>query len=418
MYPQVNITRLANQLSRQGADAGERVGALVMGGVAVAGGAQLNTVYTLYSVSGAETLGLDAAYDADNSVLVHKHIDDFFFYNPAGELHIMLVAQNTSLEDMCDPTNDYLKKVLREANGRIRKAGVVLNPDGDYTSTTSGGLDADVLAAIPKAQALADEEYGESRPINNIVIEGREFNGTVGDATDLRALANGPYRDVSVVIGQDPDVADNDALFADYAAVGAYLGMATNKTISQSFAQPIDQFNLADAATDRFLGVYLSNNQPLTNLAAADIAALSNKGYVFARTFPSYGGVYWNQSHVCAPVTDDYNYSELRDVMNQAVRLTHPVVIPYVNSTEWVVTDAGRIEKRQTSAVAAEIRSALGPIEPHVSNISYINVDPAVANDGSPYPSFLDDSTLRVQIGLRPKGKSVTINVEIGYTRQ
>lgn len=66
-YPTVNITRLANQLSRQGQDAGEGVAALVMGGVAVGGGAALNTVYKLYSVTGAENIGLDAAYDTVNS---------------------------------------------------------------------------------------------------------------------------------------------------------------------------------------------------------------------------------------------------------------------------------------------------------------------------------------------------------------
>lgn len=389
-----------------------------MGGVAVTELVQLNTVYTLFSTAMAEAIGITAAYDSTNKVLCHKHISDFFHYNPTGELHIMLVARDTnSMEDMVDVTNNYLKKVLRDGQGRIRKAGVVLNPTGAYTSSLSGGLDADVLAAIPKAQALADEEYGESRPIDNIIIEGREFNGTVGDATVLRALANGPYRDVSVVIAQDPAVAELDALYADYAAVGAALGLSLNKTISQSYAQPIAQFNLTDAATGRFLSAGLSNNQPLSNLDAASQAALSNKGYIFGRTFPQYAGVYFNQSHVCAPFTDDYQYGELRDVMNEAVRLTHPVMIPYVNSTEWDVQENGRIIRRQTALVEGEIAGALGPIEPHVSEVVFINVDPAVNNQGVAHPSFLDDSTLRVQIGLRPKGKSVVISVEIGYTR-
>lgn len=416
--PTVTITRLANQLSRQGADAGEGVAAIVMGGVAVTGGAQLNTVYKLFSTTGAESIGLDAAYDTTNLVAVYHHISEFFRLNPTGELHIMLVAQNTSLEDMCDVSNDYLAKVLRDGQGRIRKAGVVLNPDNTYTSTTSGGLDADVLAAIPNAQALADFEFSKSRPVNNIVIEGREFNGTVGDATDLRSLAGGPYRDVSVVIGQDFDFAESNAIYNDMAAVGAYLGLATNKTPSQSFAQPISDFNLTDTSLSRFLSAYLSNHLPLGNLSDNDISALHDKGYVFTRAFANYDGIYFNQSHVCAPATDDYNASELRDVMNRAVRLTRPVLVPYINSTDFRVVDGtGRIIRQISASVEAELRQALesGMIN-DVSSFNFIIVDPEKDDLGQDYPSFLSDGVLRVLIGIIPKGKAQEITVSIGYT--
>lgn len=415
-FPTVTINRLANQLSRQGADSGEGVAALVMGGVAVSGGAQLNTVYKLFSVTGAESIGLDAAYDLANLVAVYHHISEFFRLNPTGELHIMLVAQNTSMEDMVDATNDYLAKVLRDGNGVIRKAGVVLNPDGDYTSTTSNGLDADVLAAIPKAQALADAEFAADRPINNIVIEGREFNGTVGDAQDLTAITGGPYRDVTVCIGQDYTFASSNALYNDMACVGAYLGLATNKEASECFAQAIDDFNLTDTATSRFLSAYLSNHLPLSNLASNDITALHNKGYVFTRTFANYDGVYFNQSHVCAPATDDYNASELRDVMNRAVRLTRPVLIPYINSTQFKVETTGRIQRAIAASIEAEIEQALTAMADDVSEVNYIIVDPTKNESGTDYPSFLSDSTLRVLIGLLPKGKANTITVQIGYT--
>lgn len=415
-YPKVTITRLTGQLGRLGQDAGEGVAALVMGGVAVVGKAQQNTVYKLYSVKGAENIGLDAAYDIANDVLVYYHISEFFRMNPTGELHIMLVAQGTTLAAMVDKDNNYLKKVLRDGAGRIRKAGVVLNPASGYTPTLSGGLDEDVLDAIPIAQELADDEYTAGRPINNIVIEGREFNGTVGDATDLKAINGGPYRDVSIVIAQDFATASLDALFAKTAAVGTYLGAATNKTASQSFAQPIDQFNLTDVAAGRFLSSYLSNGNPISNLADADIEALSEKGYIFGRTFPNYDGVYFNQSHVCAPATDDYNASELRDVMNRAVRIVRPVMIPYVNSTDFVVEN-GRIVKRQTKMIEAEIRQALTAMQNDYSSVPVVVVDPEFDDSGVAYPSFLSDSTLRVIIGIVPKGKAEVIVVSIGFTQ-
>lgn len=418
--PNINITRTTGNLGRLGANAGEGVAALVMGGVAVVGGAQLNTVYRVYSAKGAETdLLLTAAYDTANKVNVHYHISEFFRMNPTGELHIMLCAQGTDLAEMVDKDEAFLKSVLVAGGGRIRKAGVVLNPTNAYTPVLSGGLDADVLAAVPIAQQLADDEFSADRPINNIVIEGRQFNGTVGSATDLRNLVGGPYRDVTVVIGQDAQRADDDALFAKMASVGAYLGVATNKTPSQSFAQPVGRNNLTSVADGRFLTAALSSGALVSTLGANQ-NALHDKGYVFTRDFNGYDGVYFNQSFNCAPGTDDYNSSELRDVINFAVRLIRPVLIPYINQTLPVEAGTGRIQKPAATSIKADIDSALTAMYNEISNTGdnppIVVVDPSLDDSGNPYPSFLSDGILRVTIGIIPKGKAETINVTIGYT--
>jgi hypothetical protein len=412
--PTVTITRLNGQLGRLGADSGEGVAALVMGGVAVVGGAQLNTTYRLYSPKGAEDLLLTAAYDTTNKVNVNYHISEFFRLNPTGELHIRLVAQTVTLAQMCDKALTHLKQVLVDGGGRIRKAGVVRNPATGYTPTLSGGLDADVIAAIPKAQELADDEFANDRPVNNIVIEGREFNGTVGAATDLRAIVGGPYRDVTVCIAQDGQRADDDALFAKMAAVGTCLGLATNKLPSASFARPISSNNLTSVTAGRFLDARLSSGALLSSLTQGDQNALHNKGYVFARQFNGYDGVYFNQSSNCVPVTDDYNSSELRDVMNYAVRLVRPVLIPYINST-LPVKAGGRIDDGAAKGIEADVRSVLTAMSNEVSSISTVIVDPALDDLGQPYPSFLSDGVLRLVIGLVPKGKAEQILVSIGY---
>jgi len=415
--PLVVITRTAGGIGRLGQDAGEGVAALVMGGIAIVDGAQLNTVYKLFSPAGAEAIGLTAANDLASKVLIRYHIDEFFRMNPTGELHVMLVAQTVTMAQMCDKANNYLKKVLRDGQGRIRKAGVVRNPTAVYSATLDDGLDADVLAAIPKAQELADDEYANDRPINNILIEGREYNGAVGDAANIRTLSGGPYRDVTVCIAQDPAVAALDVEYTPTAAVGAYLGAATNKAASECFAQPIPKFNLTSVADGRFLSAYLSNNNPLSNLAEADIDALHDKGYVFARTFNNFDGVYFNQSHVCAPETDDYNASEMRDVINRAVRLARPVLIPLLNSTNFPVeAGTGRIERRVAAGIEADIRTALEAMSSDVSVIQTVLVDPTKDDFGQDYPSFLVDRVLRVVIGLIPKGKAEQILVTIGYT--
>ena len=411
--PYIDITRTAGNLGRQGLPA-NGVAALVCGGVSVTGGAQVGTIYKLLSVKAAEDLGLDADYDTANTVLVHYHVSEFFRMNASGELHLLMVAQGTTMQDMVDKDNSYLKAVLTNGQGTIRAAGVVLNPGSGYSSTLSGGLDADSINAIATAQALADDEYGNDRPVDNIVIEGREFNGTVAAATDLRNIAGGPFRDVSVCIAQDKDASGGHADFAKTAAVGAYLGAITNKTASQSFARPVSQFNLFDAASGRMQSAQISSGVQLSSLSLAEQDSLNDKGYVFTRTFNGYDGVYFNQSSVCAPLTDDYAFSELRAVINQSVRIARPILIPYVNSTDFPVVN-GRIDAPSARRIEAELESALSVMANEVSSFGTLKVDPATDGNGDPYPSFLVDNRLRAVIGIVPKGKATEILVTIGY---
>jgi hypothetical protein len=408
--PQITISRGNNGLGRTvGSDEG--VAALVMGGVAVTGGVALNTVYILRSLRYAlKTLKLTPQYDLQNKVLVNYHISEFFRMNPTGELHVMLVQQGTTLATMVTPSANLLKKVLKSADGAIRKAAIVLNPTATYTSTLNGGLDADVLAAIPLAQALADSEYAEFRPINNILIEGREFNGSIGAASDLRVFE---APDVSICIAQDPNVAALDQAFNKTAAVGTVLGVSTNKTASECFAQPKPKNNFTSVAQARFLGNYLSSGQPLNTFDAAEINALYDKGYIFARSFAHYAGLYANQSHVCVSEIDDYSFSEMRDVMNRAVRLVRPILTQHINSTEFIVQN-GRIAVQHKRMIEAEIRTALLAMQSDVSELTTVLLDPATDDQGQPYPSFLQDKSLRVIIGYIPKGKAEQIFVEIG----
>src|SRR5688500_16265769 len=166
----------------------------------------LATVATISDVADAEALDIDAAFDTTNNVRVYRHIKEF--YRKAGEgkkLYIMLVAQAVSMEDMVEDTGSvYAKKLIIEAAGEIRQLGVVINPTADYVSVLLDGLDSDVRNAIPKAQLLAEWARDSFRPCN-ILLEGREFNGTAAAAVDLRAIPDTPADHVSVIIGQDWD---------------------------------------------------------------------------------------------------------------------------------------------------------------------------------------------------------------------
>lgn len=120
--------RLNGGLGRRTPSA-DGVGLLVCGGVATNLYA-LGTVVKLIQVKDAENLGINAAYDANNAILVHHHISEYFKYHPNGTLFLMVVAQGTSLTTMCDIGQPYLYSAIKSevANREVKFAGVVLNP--------------------------------------------------------------------------------------------------------------------------------------------------------------------------------------------------------------------------------------------------------------------------------------------------
>ena len=280
----------------------------------------------------------------------------------------------------------------------------------------AGGFDEDVLLAIPKAQELADSEFLSKRFIDNIIIEGREMNGTVGNMADLRNLLGVPYRNVTVVGSQDTAIADLDAAFTSHASVGTLLGINLNKEIHESHSWARPQNNLTNAANGLWLDTALSNGTKIGDIPDADLDAYHDKGVVFVRRFPGYDGLYFSQSHVCAPSTDDFKNSELVEVIHEAIRLTYGVLVPLINSPVLVGSD-GRIDIKQRKSIEADIRQVITTnMGSNISELKLVLIDPSFDQDNNPYPPFLSDNTLRAVIGIVPYGKAEQIIVTIGLT--
>jgi hypothetical protein len=335
----------------------DMVSAIVMNGIAVTGKIGLGEVHELRSVKDAEALGLDAAYDTTNNVLVFERINRYFMRNPSGELHIMLVAQSVTLAQMCDKALDYGKKLLKGLKGRVRHIAFARNPATGYTPTLTGGLDADVLAAIAKAQELHDDEFLKFR-YANFFIEGRSFNGTPASATNLRSLN---AENVSVVIGADPEVSGRAALFNGYAAVEEFLGMVSKAAVSQNVGELIPEFNLTYGGTWRQSG--LSSNLNLDSYQDTALDQLHEKGYIFAEAVADVDGFYWNDTHTCTLDTSDYAYVENNSTVNKMIREVRRAILPKVKSRFRVDPDSGEMEASTRMAFEADAREAMKPME-------------------------------------------------------
>lgn len=346
-----NVQKQDGGLNRQ-APRTDYTSALVMGAVAATGLAIGTLSDELSRVEDAEDLGIDAIYDVANDVLVHYHIKEYFRMNPNGKLRVLLVAQGTSLEDMCDKTNSYVQKVVDDTNGKVRRIGVVLNPASGYVSVTTGALDDDSIAAIPKAQELAEAAYTAKRPVQ-ILIEGREFNGTVAAADDLRNLDD-EYACVTII--QDPGAVTNFSLHEKSAAVGTTLGAMSAASPNLSIGWT-GKFNLS-GDNGEFASVNLSSNA-LASTVEADFETLTQKGYIYGRNYPSQEGVYFDAFPSCALITSDYAYGQEVAVMNEATRKIYAQLFPRINGPIKIDPDTGKIDPEVAKEIEADGSSSL-----------------------------------------------------------
>lgn len=302
------------------------------------------TPYLLYSVEDAENLGIDAAYDTANAVLVYHHISEFFRMAPGQPLYIyLLTVGGNSLTTICDTTVSYgLRHLLGAVDGKIRQVGVVLNPPASYSPDVSTtGIDPDVLTAAPKAQEVADEVYGLHFPVD-VILEGRNFDASSpGVVTDLATLE---CENVSIVVAQDLDIV-NDANNPQtgYAAVGTYLGMTAAKGVADSPAEVglNYQGNVQSLARESFLN-YGYGNQALRDYTITDQGVIYDKHYVALRTFQGTKGVYFTQSFTCADAENDFLFLELSRTHNKAHRSIYKAFVPYIN-TKFKLTEQGFI---------------------------------------------------------------------------
>lgn len=383
----------------------DMVSGLIQHGLAVSGKIALNEVHRLNSLPDALNLGLDAAYDAANSVLVHYHIKEFFRRNPNGELWIVLVDQSVTQWDLLvDPTQtSYAKKLLIEAGGRVRQLGVAFNPDGSYTATLAGGLDDQIQDVITQAQLLAEDEFNLGRPLE-IIIEGKSFNGTAGSADDLRAR-NSPAPDVSVVIAADLDISALDPLYAGHAALGTVLGDISAASVHENIGW-VEKFRVDTN------GIYtrpgLSSNLSVNSYTPSALEVLKDKGYILAKPYNSYPGVYWNDSPTCCPASSDFAFIENNRTIKKAARLVRTKLMPRVSSPV-KVSEEGKLDKIVIDSFEAAGREALDPM----ARANEISVPADVYVD--PDQDVLSTSKLEVRFSLIPMGVARTIEASIGF---
>ena len=396
--PKVNIiVRNGGLVTAVGTD--DQVCGLILQSPVAPSGLALATPAQIFSVNDAIALGITAAFDSTNSTNCNKQISDFYATAGQGkELWIMILVNTTLMATLLDITQTSMAYALiNAANGRIKMLGVSRKPVGSYTATYTGQLDADVANALPKAQALGDGFAALYKPFR-ILVDGRDFQGTLSSLTNLRASA---YNRVAVVLGADT-VSTKESM------VGRALGRFAAGPVQRNIGRVKDGDIGISAA-------YFNGTTLLTDIKDIAVGSLDNvndNGYIFPRKIVGLNGYYFNDDPTASPITDDFGQVARGRIIDKATVIAYQTYVNELND-DLDVDASGKISAGVAKYYQGKIETALnnaffgGIFGAEVSSVKVV-VDPN--------QNIITTNKITVTVYIQPKAYSKTIEVSLGLT--
>jgi hypothetical protein len=281
----------------------------------------LDTVFELTGIEQVEELGFTAAYDANNQILLHYHVSEFFRLAPNGTLKLVVTTSATAKTFF----ESAIAKALFRANTDVKRIGFVYNTDDVLTLNQEIGA----------CQIFIDELFLDKIYLNGIYLEVRNSSK---DAVTRRTLLAGK---VSLVIVQDPAIASLDAAYSKYAAVGSVLGMravrkvnenlgSVNVIVKPNLRKGDLTYPLTDTSRGLFLSSALSDGTLVSSLTDAEKRTLTANGYIYAGSFQGFAGIYLNGEPTCIAISSDYATGENNGVWDKAALSIRNALLPKV----------------------------------------------------------------------------------------
>ena len=383
--PNVNITLGNGNLGRSAAT-DDGVAALLLTGATVSGKLELNKHYQLSGTADLVALGVTA----DNNPLVYKEVTAFYEQTGDGaELHLLVVAEATTLTQMCDSAADSpLRKLIDASGGRVRLVGVNKIPPMEYEADTTQGIDKDAITAAEKAQAVI-ESYaaGKVNPFR-MLMPAPAFDAEVDSLFKPRESSKNA---VCYVLASD-DAAKHTA------AIGRVLGRAASLSVHQS----IGRVRSGSIGTD----MYLTDGQSYIDAdGLAD--SLHDAGYIIPVAYPRKNGAYLNGDPAAAPVTDDYAQLRYGRTVDKARIIVYDTLIDEI--LDDVDTDsAGDLSAGQRTSYEGMIENAvLTQMNGEITSFA-VSIP-----EGQ---NILTSETIRVVCRIQPKGVVETFEVTLEFT--
>lgn len=396
MLPRVKIAFANGALGQVEAMADGCLGFLALGACEVDGddNFKLGKAYTVKKLAALEALGVTA----DNNPNLYRNVKDFYAEAGDGaELWIMGFADTATFASVLDKDNAAgAKSLLQASNGKLRGLLAFKTPAEGYAMTTEDGLDADVVAALVKAQGLGEWATDTLRAPIFTLVEGYGFSG---DTMQLVALTTMEYNRVGVVIG---DTAPN--------SLNACMGIVGGRIACTPVQRKISR--VKDGALTP-LAIYIGDQ--LVELA--DVEAIHEKGYITFTTFVGRTGYFIADDNLATRVEDDYRSLTNRRVIDKAYRVAYNTLLDSLNDEVPIASD-GNLSPAWCTSVESAVEQAI------ISNMTAngnLGNDPGDPNDTGVEciidyaQQILSTSQLAVGLRVKPNGYAKYIDVELGF---
>lgn len=305
-------------------------------------------VYPLLQIEDAEQLGINASLDANNHLLAHHTLSEFFRMAPESKLYFMPYTNLTTVDGALDSA-----AMAMAIRGHKDIKGVAIAPIKENVLELHGLVEQlqDTVEAFAADKILLDFVLVDGNANGNVIT-------TLADYPDFRTKK---APNISVSIAQDPDVAALDDQYKNYAAIGTVLGSLAVRKVNENLgsvdivAKPRSKRGTESypiSGTTQWLKASLSSGQSFDTLSTVHQKALTAKGYIYAGQFEGYPGVYFNNSPTCVELASDYAYIENNRTWNKVARAVREALIPKIRSV--IKKDPSTGYMRATSVAALE----------------------------------------------------------------
>lgn len=352
--------------------------------------------------------------DPLNAAVVVALNDGFYAEAPEGtELHITCMANTNSLDTLAAAAN--VEKSLNSAGGKGRLVGVIKWPDVSYTPTVTNGFDADVHAAIPVLQAVANTWLAAKKPFR-FFVQGYACDGISANALDYAA-----------------DTKRNGCIVA--AELNGSTAIATLMVMGRAaLASPQQHIGRVKTGSLNTLEAWALTigGTAIGSVASSTLDQYWDKRYITLEKNQIAAGFIVTDDNTLTIATDDYNNLRNGRVMDDAVRVAFSTYYRELKD-DVDVDELGRLskvaEKALETAIESDIDAAmrvqLSKKPDGTADVTCL-VNPSYADNIALYnqngissePNFnlLQTGTVYLFVKLKPKGCLKYINVFIGFT--
>lgn len=384
MLPKVTIKYL-NGLLGVTPDSQDGLLALVLlGATSVKDTFEAGIPYLVYGPSSLDDLGVTE----DNNARLVEIVREFYSEAPEGT-PLYVVGASGTMTAFCNKDTGSLVQLVEQLKGDVR--GVVIA--GTATDAAAEGISADVISAVPVAQAAAVYCAESLYAPLFVILEGRSYS----DAAALPDMTEMEYNRVAVLVG------DTKADSKD-AAVGLLAGRIAASPIQRNIGAVLGG---ALGATGMYLGA------DLVDRSMPDVRTIHDKGYLVPRIHIGRSGYYYSDDTMCCDPTDDYAHLTARRTVDKAARIAYDTLLDFLLA-EIEVNEDGTMQQPVVKSWQAAVESAV--------NAQMTSRGELSAVDGSGCRCVIDSSqnvlaTGRVDVTLkvRPFGYAREIVCRLGF---